>query len=287
MTFSRQTDVLMKAVGPVANEPQSAPTPCVIASWIQGAASGASACAIRPACSPAPATAFVSAATRTFAGPSNGASTLTGSDENDVTVESWSTIGDHRYPYVAERASISSCPVIHGVVAVDADDDGDGDAPGVAEADGIDAEADGTVTIAGSGGRREPMARAPATSATSRATMAARSTSERRVERRDRIGSGVTTAVTRATGSWAAARNSIVSHRSGAGSRSRLAKRRRRSSIAVTQEVSEAAPAAAQVGSHGQAVRAQPVGDLADREIGVVEEDHRGALPIWQLPDGR
>ena len=76
-------------------------------------------------------------------------------------------------------------------------------------------------------------------------------------------------------------------HKSGIGSSSRLAKRRRRSSIAVTQELAESSSTAAQVGPHGQPVRPESIGDLADRQVGVVEEDHGGALPLGQLTDSR
>src|SRR4029077_6377689 len=117
-----------------------------------------------------------------------------------------------------------------------------------------EAGADGTGTIAGRIGRCDPTATRPAPNATSMAAGGTRTTSGRRLDRGDCSGAGVTTAVTRATGSTAAARISIVSHRSGAGTVSRLAKRRRRSSIAVSQEFSEAAPAAAQVGPNRQTV---------------------------------
>jgi hypothetical protein len=81
------------------------------------------------------------------------------------------------------------------------------------------------------------------------------------------------------------ARRSISSHRSGASNRSRLAKRRRRSSTVITQKLAETPPAAAEVGPNGEAVRSEPVGDLSDWEVGVVEEDHGRTLAFRQPPD--
>ena len=46
-----------------------------------------------------------------------------------------------------------------------------------------------------------------------------------------------------------------------------------------TQELSEASPATAEVRANRQAVRPEPVRDLADRKIGVVEEDDGRPLP--------
>ena len=132
-------------------------------------------------------------------------------------------------------------------------------------------------TIAGSLTRPEPTATAPASKATSTAAVASR-------RRRGRLrgvgpatGRGTGTAMRGSAPPIAVARSSISSHKSGARHWSRLAKRRRRSSIAVTQELAQVAPTAAQVGPHGQAVRAQPVGDLrgsGDRR------SRRGSRPL-------
>jgi hypothetical protein len=48
----------------------------------------------------------------------------------------------------------------------------------------------------------------------------------------------------------------------------------------VTQKLTETTPAPAEVGPNRQAVRSEAAGDVADGEIGVVEEDHRGSLRV-------
>jgi hypothetical protein len=126
------------------------------------------------------------------------------------------------------------------VAAPEADGTCHGDGSGVASAHG---EGSGR-RIAGSLRSPDPTATAPASKPIRSAT-AASTTSDRPLKPRDRTGSGTGTGVKRAVEPSAAARSAISSQRSGACRRSRLVKRRRRSSIAVTQELAEATPAAA------------------------------------------
>ena len=102
----------------------------------------------------------------------------------------------------------------------------------------------------------------------------------------DQLGAVVGTRVIRPVTGAAAARCSMSAHRSGARSSSRSANRRRRSSISFTQELTEAATPAMQIGAHGKAARAQPISDLADGKIRVVEEDHGRALALGQTANG-
>src|SRR6187397_89321 len=53
--------------------------------------------------------------------------------------------------------------------------------------------------------------------------------------------------------------------------------------MTVTQQQLEALSSAAQVRSHGELRHAGPPRYLADRGIGVVVEDHRGALSVGKL----
>src|SRR5690349_5740257 len=110
---------------------------------------------------------------------------------------------------------------------------------------------------------RAPSTSAPATSATMIAAAARSTSTGRPAERRDRK-TGSATGVTVATGPRSAARAPIASHKSGARTSSSDAKRRRRSSIAISQKVSKATAPAGQVRPHGKTVAAQSIGDLAD-----------------------
>jgi hypothetical protein len=80
----------------------------------------------------------------------------------------------------------------------------------------------------------DPITSAPASSATSTAAAARRTINGRPEERRERK-TGRLTAVTVVTRPRSAARAPMVSHRSGVETSSRVANRRRRSSIAVSQ----------------------------------------------------
>src|SRR5688500_13372251 len=82
----------------------------------------------------------------------------------------------------------------------------------------------------------------------------------------------------------ASARRSMCAHRLGTGTRSRVLKRVCSSSMVVTQYSAQSLSAAAQVRPDRQAVRAQAVGDVANRHVGVVKEDDCRALPGGQLP---
>src|SRR5687768_1505595 len=82
------------------------------------------------------------------------------------------------------------------------------------------------------------------------------------------------------------ARRSISSQRYGAGMPSSERKRSRRLVIAITQEFVEPPAPAAEVRPYCDAVRAETGSDLTDWKVGVVEENHRGALRIRQLPKG-
>ncbi len=142
----------------------------------------------------------------------------------------------------------------------------------------IDADASGGTTAGGLIGR-DPISSAPATRAVSTAAAARRTSNGRPEDRRERR-TGPLTGVTLATGPSSAARVPIASQRSGVFTPSSDANRRRRSSIAVSQEVSKATAPAGQVGAHGQAVAAKAIRDLADRQVRVVEEDDRRALSV-------
>jgi hypothetical protein len=52
--------------------------------------------------------------------------------------------------------------------------------------------------------------------------------------------------------------------------------------MVITQELAEASSAATEVGSDGQLVGTESRGDVPDREVRVVEEDHCRALAIGQ-----
>ena len=69
---------------------------------------------------------------------------------------------------------------------------------------------------------------------------------------------------------------------SGTGTRSRVAKRWRRSSIVVTKQLTETPPAPTEVGADREAVRPEAGCDVPDREVGVIEEDHRRTLGVGQ-----
>ncbi len=145
--------------------------------------------------------------------------------------------------------------------------------------------------------RPEPTAIAPPISTAASSTTR---TSSATVRRRPRTPAdrGVVTAPARICGLTAmrrslgplvpsvSSRSSTSLQTSGTGTRSSVANRWRRSSIAITQKLSETTSAPAEVGADGQAVRPESGCDVADRQVGVVEEDHCGSLGVRELSKG-
>ena len=75
----------------------------------------------------------------------------------------------------------------------------------------------------------------------------------------------------------------LAGHSSGMRTASSDANRDRRSSMVVTQELAQPLAAATEIGAYGEAVRAQPIGNVPNGQVCEVEEHENGSLSVRQL----